>query len=405
MADKALFVIVVAAILVVSFVLTLIIAFMGSWEDEPVHELVLTEDTTWTTQSSPYLFDQDVIVEEGVTLTVEPDVVVKFEKYRRPGSFWVETGLKVKGTLVAGGSKVDQTIFTYASGILNGRWAGITLEATSTNSQLIYCRIEYADVGLALQTTRVELVENTFKGNSRGLSLNVNGLTVQNNIFISNTCGISTYYGGTIANNLFRDNHNGIECQNYGEDGPDIHNNMILRNQAYGIRARSTDCGKIHNNSILQNGGYGIYLSQESNVDVYQNKINQNGAYGIYIEGSSPNIHNNSIMDNDEYGIAIEEYVQRGPEDVRDPEDTYYVSDVTITNNNISGNLIGIYIFDSWADIHNNNIISNRDFALVNHCDKNIDASNNWWGTTVETEIEAMIQGVIDYEPWLLEPV
>jgi hypothetical protein len=56
----------------------------------------IPSDTTWTLADSPYVVTSDLSVPAGVTLTVNPGVVVKFD-----GSF---TTLNVDGTLDALGT-------------------------------------------------------------------------------------------------------------------------------------------------------------------------------------------------------------------------------------------------------------------------------------------------------------
>ena len=55
----------------------------------------ITEDTTWTLAGSPYIVTGNVLVMEGVTLTIEPGVVVKFNS---------GLALQVDGQLIARGA-------------------------------------------------------------------------------------------------------------------------------------------------------------------------------------------------------------------------------------------------------------------------------------------------------------
>ena len=41
----------------------------------------ITNNTNWTAANSPYIIDGDVYVDQGVTLTLEPGVVVKFNGF------------------------------------------------------------------------------------------------------------------------------------------------------------------------------------------------------------------------------------------------------------------------------------------------------------------------------------
>ncbi|MBC8249801.1 MAG: hypothetical protein H8E90_09000, partial [Anaerolineales bacterium] len=52
-------------------------------------------DTIWTLTNSPYIITCNVLVEEGVTLTIEPDVEVRFN---------ADTALQIDGELIAQGT-------------------------------------------------------------------------------------------------------------------------------------------------------------------------------------------------------------------------------------------------------------------------------------------------------------
>jgi len=39
----------------------------------------ITSDTTWTASSSPYVLDNDTTIGAGVTLSIEPGVIVKLK--------------------------------------------------------------------------------------------------------------------------------------------------------------------------------------------------------------------------------------------------------------------------------------------------------------------------------------
>ncbi|MCD6163719.1 MAG: right-handed parallel beta-helix repeat-containing protein [candidate division Zixibacteria bacterium] len=90
---------------------------------------------------------------------------------------------------------------------------------------------------------------------------------------------------------------------------------------------------------------------------------------------------------------------------VEDPQNT----DNTITGNVIDGFVRGILLHDDGiaaysvnAAINNNSIINNNVYGvdastLVN----TIDASGNWWGTTVPAEVAGKISSHVDFTPWL----
>jgi hypothetical protein len=46
--------------------------------------------------------------------------------------------------------------------------------------------------------------------------------------------------------------------------------------------------------------------------------------------------------------------------------------------------------------------IPEGEYAIVNRStDITVNATNNWWGTTVGTEIQALLEGAVNYDPWL----
>ena len=59
---------------------------------------IISQDTTWTLENCPCIFIDDVTVAEGVTLTIEPRVIVDLD-------FW---SLRVDGTLHAVGNETHR---------------------------------------------------------------------------------------------------------------------------------------------------------------------------------------------------------------------------------------------------------------------------------------------------------
>ncbi|MBK7632738.1 MAG: T9SS type A sorting domain-containing protein [Ignavibacteriales bacterium] len=49
----------------------------------------------------------------------------------------------------------------------------------------------------------------------------------------------------------------------------------------------------------------------------------------------------------------------------------------------------------------NNNSLLNNTLSIENLAPGMFNAENNWWGTAVESEIQAMISGPVDYDPWI----
>jgi hypothetical protein len=94
---------------------------------------VLTTDTTWSVENSPYHAIGEVTVAAGATLTVEPGVVVEFD---------TGVGLTIEGRLVAEGTESDRIGFRRAIGA--GGWGRISISGGVQESRIAYATIDGA---------------------------------------------------------------------------------------------------------------------------------------------------------------------------------------------------------------------------------------------------------------------
>lgn len=118
--------------------------FNGNSEDNADSTLVhgeITQNTTWTLAGSPYIVTNTVTVTEGVKLTIEPGVIVKFD---------YATKLIVNGSLDAQGAENNKITFTEnVEHTVIGHWRGIEFTESCIDSNCIisHCIIEYCDPG------------------------------------------------------------------------------------------------------------------------------------------------------------------------------------------------------------------------------------------------------------------
>ena len=124
------------------------IALSGSmvlFAQTPVNGII-NANTTWTLANSPYIVTGNLLVSSGVTLTIEPGVLVKFG---------YPLYLQVDGTLIAQGTSSHKIIFTSDTLQGPGSWGHISFTTTSTDAVydihgnyisgniLEYCIVQY----------------------------------------------------------------------------------------------------------------------------------------------------------------------------------------------------------------------------------------------------------------------
>jgi parallel beta-helix repeat protein len=156
---------------------------------------------------------------------------------------------------------------------------------------------------------------------------------------------------------------------------------------------------------------YAIGLSGNNTAIVVDNTIT--GEYSmaaIYIEldNGSPVIERNLITN------SMEQLASRMAPGIR----VQRSGNAQIQHNTITRNRVGIFMFDdrsSGLTIAYNNIVENSEYNiyLTRHTTpSDVEASNNWWGSTDKTVIEKSIYdyrhdfdlGKVNYTPFLREP-
>jgi PKD repeat protein len=308
----------------------------------------ISENTTWTLDGSPYIVVEDAIVESGVTLAVEPGVVMKFASGRN---------IIIDGIFVADGNETHRITFTSNSSTpAIGDWGGIRFRMSSISE---LCLINWAVVEYADKAVRIER----------------SSLRIENSIIRDNDYGIFVTWGEAsiiVSNSLIFNNTWGVYSEEINT----------------GIRAEVSD-------STISNNEYGISMNILTMVRSNVSKNTELGIGGKYLS-----IHESMISENEGPGV----FCYYG---------TTTITYSTITDNRQNGVIANQYAYGPMTAIHYCQIYNNTPYDIYNEYSADVNARNNWWGTTNESLITEHIYdyyddynlGKVIFEPYLIPPV
>jgi hypothetical protein len=328
---------------------------------------VITSDTIWTKVHSPYTLTGPLLVNNAVTLTIEPGVTVNLRGYY----------IQVNGTLNARGNIVDKIYFNGGSGVPGAiafsRYCPSWSEETGKGSIMENVVVNSSSIAISIGDTSPKINNNTIRGAI---------LTVD-----ADSTGLLTLSSPTITNNY-------LESSGYP---------LVLQIATSPLIINNTITGEIstESGSTVISGNYikGSIRSSGKEDQITDNIMSGKGS-GIGIRTGSCIIERNLITN---YGDAIQ-----------------LAASPVIRNNTIINNLNAIsvpgYIRGSydpqiyWNNIYNNAGYSVNLFTDETHPANDINASNNWWGTTNKTVIDQGIHdnkddynlGEVNYTPFLI---
>ncbi len=252
-------------------------------------------DGHWTLEGSPYIAVDDITVEDGSELTIDPGVEVRFD------------GLHyffIRGLLTAVGAEEDSILFT--GNDEEEHWRGIRINNGNDDTEISYAIIEFAQ-------TEGEFDDEIARG--AGISCwNCDALFTHNtlrfNVSAGRTAGIYTdNCDADILSNHLHDNvanTNGtLECVN---SRGTISHNLVERNESqhgggmlFYEGAPLVEHNIIrHNLSTVMRWGCGLYFAHGCEATARFNLIADNEGGGVYAgDGSAiENFTNNTIAFN-----------------------------------------------------------------------------------------------------------
>ncbi len=370
----------------IGFLVALILLFTpllstasGSVRAAPAYTEVggpIISNTTWTLANSPYIVIANVEVWQGVTLTIQPGVVVKFDKDKL---------LQVNGTLIARGTVVSPITFTSnQASPARGDWKNIKFTDSSVDatfdgagqytggSILEYCVVEYGGnwVGGAIETDAASplidhcTVRNNDSSGIHAVSTSGSPVVIRNNIVSGNWAhsywnyyaaggGIYAHYSTVTGNTVSGNWANGLALGGYG-GGIYAHYSTVTGNTVSGNSAGGfspSDGGGIYaaNSTVTGNtvsgnsasgrgnsGGGGIYAA---NSTVTGNAVSGNsannlgmcsGGYGGGIAASYSTVTGNTVSGNSANSSGSCSGLSGGG--------GIYAANSTVTSNTVSGN-------------------------------------------------------------------
>ncbi|HLG33806.1 MAG TPA: hypothetical protein VI757_02915, partial [Bacteroidia bacterium] len=327
-------------------------------------------NATWTLAGSPYIVVDTIVVFPGVTLTIQPGVVVKFDNSKR---------LDIRGTLIASGTITDSITFTSNSATPTpGIYSSVYLYG-STSITFNYCNFLYGTNGLLGQPgngTSLIVKNSTFKFNVCGFAFNGGTsavITVDSCYFSKNkryglNCNSSTITIVTINHSYFHDNDSlGLQVGT-GATAMNLYivKNCVIDSNRTGLYSRGwklDSCTISSNQTGIYSGGYNRITNCV---------IDSNSAFGISHVSWPDSIINNMIRYN---GIGL---------------DGLYAG--LITRNTIELDSIGAkanYIIPSY--FYCNKLCNSTAYDLYYTSPANVSIPNNYWCTadsdTIATHI------------------
>lgn len=161
----------------------------------------ITEDATWNPENNPYLVIDNIHVDTGVTLTIQPGTEIRIQSAPLTNSddylnyFYYQNGTNaakmfwVDGKIIAEGTEQDSIVFTRMQNDFDYYWGCIYISADGANtlenmSFFKYCKMEYSG--------SIGIMGGSF---ARGaITIRTGYGLIQNCLFINNAQALSAGY-------------------------------------------------------------------------------------------------------------------------------------------------------------------------------------------------------------------
>ena len=310
----------------------------------------LNSNTTWTQANSPYTLIGNITVSTAATLTIEPGVRVNLNG----------NALIVNGTLLAIG-KANEKVAIY-----NGT---VILDSNSSGSVINNAVLD--------KTSNIVLISG---------SPLIDDNVIDSRIIVK---------GGspTISNNLISD---GIHADTTGGVVTVTNNDIRTKSGFVGLLIMGTH-GEVSGNKIFGNNiAAGISVSLRiSSATITNNQI-LNCTLGLYSDAGGASENDVKVNHNLFFGNEV---------------GVQFWDSIDLSSNTFVGNSVGLQCGPGVAaKVSYNNFQNNSRYNVEHIHLRDLDATNNWWGTNNKTAIKQTLyhddnySGVINFEPFLQTP-
>jgi pimeloyl-ACP methyl ester carboxylesterase len=196
----------------------------------------ISQDTTWTLSNSPYVIGDDLYIDSGATLTIEPGTVIKFKN--------ISSAIFLNGTINAIGSADSNIYFTSfkddtVGGDTNGdgsasfpaaaNWDKIYVMGTGKlNFSYVVLRYagKYAPAsGIANYGGTLNIANSKFSNNQVGIDQESGNTTIATSEFFNQGTGFYLKYGSAIISKSYIHNNSSYGIYSVYGQSVDARNN------------------------------------------------------------------------------------------------------------------------------------------------------------------------------------
>jgi len=209
---------------------------MGPAAREALPVRGLSSDETWRGEVR---IRGSVVVPRGVTLTIEPGTVVRFEKIDVDGDGIGDSELYVEGNLVAEGAPGRPIVFTSASSTPSARDWKYLFVNLSRRTVLTRCVSEYAFSGIQIHFSRATVTNCLFRRCVDGFRFSTAEGTFSRNRMTENVYGVryeERNSAAVLSRNDITGNKVGIFCVMESSGKTTIRENRIHGNADYDFK-------------------------------------------------------------------------------------------------------------------------------------------------------------------------